>query len=224
MVDGMLGVQGRLVRSPRDSWSAFLQEAVVKLGDGKRSNLCRKMGFQPRALNAWLRGEDCASLGMLARLCGALGCTIEQVFVGALPPVVAVERQRPGRVAVRHPVHLRDSARALLLAATQVDDPPALRQVASEILVSRSFLSYWNGDLTEQLAKERRKRRFIERIRRRRAARRFIASKVSELIAVGIMPGRKVMEKLAREAGYSLLDDRLLEHFHALLRRRGIAA
>ena len=224
IVDGMISIQRRLNRPPRENWTSFLQEAVIKLGDGRRATLCRRMGFQPRALNAWLRGEERTALEVVVRLCAALRCSAESVFADGGSEPSAEPQKRPGRQAVRHPQQIRDAAGARLVQAVRDEAPLPLKRLAESVGVSRAYMKYWHADLAARLidtrAGEARRRRCAQL--RERAA--FIETQIAEALQSGIVPGRKLVERLVREAGFSLMEDGWLDLYREILRRRGLLA
>ncbi len=224
IVDGMISIQRRLTRPPRENWTSFLQEAVIKLGDGRRATLCRRMGFQPRALNAWLRGEERTALEAVVRLCAALRCSAESVFADGGSDPTADPQKRPGRQAVRHPQQIRAAAAARLVQAVRDDAPLPLKRLAESIGVSRAYMKYWHADLAARLIDKRAgeaRRRRCAQLRDREA---FIETQVADALQSGVVPGRKRMERLVRGAGFSLLEDGWLDLYREILRRRALLA
>ena len=85
-------------------------------------------------------------------------------------------------------------------------------------------MKYWHADLAARLidtrAGEARRRRCAQL--RERAA--FIETQIAEALQSGIVPGRKLVERLVREAGFSLMEDGWLDLYREILRRRGLLA
>lgn len=222
-IDQLVAVQGDLICEPRERWLAFVEHAVQALGQGERAALCRKMGLQPRALNAWLRRKDRVSLEAVIRVCSALQRSADEVFGAASVPAPAQNTapMRGGQLT-RHGPEIRLRAAGFLSEALRQDMPPSLREVAAAAGVSRGFLRYWFGKQAAQLTGRRRS--IMAQWREERAVQRTaqVEAAVLELVGQGKFPGRKLVESAVRRRGFSLLDAGMLEAYRAVICRPGL--
>lgn len=222
-VGQLVAMQGGLVCDPRERWLAFVERAVQSLGRGERAALCRKMGFQPRALNAWLRQRDRVSLDAVMRVCAALQRSADAVFGGGCVPAPG-RTPLPGNGSplIRHGPEVRLRAARLLGEALRQANPPTLREIAAGAGVSRGYLRYWFGDQATQLTDLR--RTLMGQLRAKRAAERtaHVENAVLELVGQGKFPGRKLVESAVRRRGFSLLDAGMLDAYRAVICRPGL--
>ncbi len=218
LIDELVAIQDGLARDPKESWLSFIDEAVASLGKGQRAALCRRMGFQPRAFNAWLQRQDRVSIGAIVRVCSALGCGARRVF-GEEPRHLSslVPQQRAGARRVRHDENVRSLSARLLHQAVSQNAPPSLRDVASAAGVSRGYLRYWFDDQVAALTGARRRR--VEHLRQARTAQRLelLRVLVTDVVASEQFPGRKLIESAARRHGFSLLDEGMLEIYRRIV-------
>lgn len=216
-VDDLVSMQGRLEHDPMDKWTCFLEQVVERLGEGERAAACRRMGFQPRAFNAWLRRKDRVSLDSVLRVCTSLDLTAQAVFGDEARPSAELVTRRAGRLLVRHGRDTRDHAAGLLARAAELEDPPSLRQVAAVAGVSRGYLAYWFGAQSRTVTGRRRER--VTQVREQRIQQRteLVKAAVLKLVELGVFPGRKIVELAVRGHGFSLMDDGMLEAYRSTI-------
>lgn len=215
LVDDLVASLGLMSPEPSQAWCRALERAVHATAERQRAALCRRMGLQPRALNAWFRNGEKVALDSMLRICAGLRLKPSQMLagdaIGAAFSLRAV-RHRP-TLLVRHDVHKRAEVEECLTAALQSDHPQALRAVAERAGVSRGYLKYWFAEACRELTKRRAQLRLAARERRHAERIALIRDVVDAAVAAGIHPGRKLVEAAARRAGFSLMLDGLFEHY-----------
>jgi len=213
-----VAIQGDLVHDPMERWLGFIDGAVESFGKGERAALCRRLGFQPRAFNAWLQRKDRVSLAAIVRVCSALRCGALKVF-GEEPghPSSLLPQQRAGSQRVRHDGNVRRRTAQLLRQAVSQHAPPSLREVAAAAGVSRAYLRYWFDDQVAAVTEARRRR--VEGLRQVRTALHLelLRVLVTDAVAAGQFPGRKLIESAVRRHGFSLLDVGMLDVYRSIV-------
>lgn len=192
-------------------WIDTVSRRIADMGCD-RATLCRRVGLNPRAMNAWMTRGTGVSIDSLTKVLGGLQISILDVF-GSTGSVMrrragadGMPPSKAGRRREHHSVEVRSRAASLLDQAAAADQPTKLRDIAAMLGTSTGFVRYWHP---EKVALLRRRRLEIERAERQARIERHrleIAAAVERLRASGVFPGRKAVEAAIRTRGASLIE------------------
>lgn len=192
-------------------WTDTVSRRIADMGCD-RATLCRRVGLNPRAMNAWMTRGTGVSIESLIRVLGGLQMSVLDVFGS----IASAERQSasagttlPCNTAPRrehHSAEVRARAASLLDHAAAADQPQKLRDIAAMLGTSTGFIRYWHSQKVAHL-----RRRHLEIQRTERMARlerhcREVEAAVEQLKANGVFPGRKAVEAAVRARGASLIE------------------
>lgn len=202
-------------------FTAQLSREVERRTEGNRAGLCAAVGLQTHALNGWFTKGQRISLGLLVQLYQAIGLKPTFAFSNDCsnkPLRASGTRQRRPRKRQYHSPDLREHARKSLVEAIKSGTtPPSLVEMADRLGVSRGFLRYWHPQLADQLVQER--RTVVKRNANLRAEKHeeVIRAAIAVALSQGMWPGRNLVETVAREEHFSLLDDGMFKLYQSLL-------
>ena len=190
-------------------WVDTVSVRIAEIGID-RAAFCRRVGLNPRAMNAWLNKGSGLSIDSLTKVIAGLGISVADVF-GRHPPLrrtrpkPAGSSGKPSRRRQTHPADVRARASLLLDEAITAAQPSKLNDVAATLGTSTGFLRYWHPS---KVALLRQRHLEIERLARHARLDRHqhdVAAAVEQLIAKGVYPGRKKVEAAVRARGASLI-------------------
>jgi hypothetical protein len=191
-------------------WAESVSLRIAEMGLD-RAAFCRRVGLNPRAMNAWINKGSGLSIDSLIKVLGGLDVSISDVLFRRRSSRRV--RQRPAgsssktpRRRQSHPIELRVRASSLLDEAVAADEPVRLNEVATALGASTGFLRYW---YPTKVALLRQRHLDIERAAREARQERHrhaVAAAVEQLISKGVYPGRKKVEAAVRARGASLIE------------------
>ena len=194
-------------------WTETVSRRIANMGCD-RATLCRRVGLNPRAMNAWMTRGTGVSIDALIKVLGGLQMSVLDVF-GSRDPAVrqssaAVERP-PCKTSPRrehHSLEVRARAASLLDQAAAADQPQMLREIAATLGTSTGFIRYWHPQKVANLRSRHLEVQRTERLSRLERHRREVEAAVERLKANGVFPGRKAVEAAVRARGASLIQPR----------------
>lgn len=191
-------------------WTDAVSRRIADMGCD-RATLCRGVGLNPRAMNAWMTRGTGVSIDALIKVLGGLQMSVLDVF-GSIDPAArqsSAAGERPHcKTAVRrehHSLEVRALAASLLDQAAAADQPKMLREIAATLGTSTGFIRYWHPQKVANLRSRHLEIQRTERLARLERHRRDVEAAVEQLKANGLFPGRKAVEAAVRARGASLI-------------------
>ena len=194
-------------------WTDTVSRRIAEMGCD-RATLCRRVGLNPRAMNAWMTRGTGVSIDALIKVLGGLQMSVLDVF-GSMDPAArqssAAGERPPCKTSVRrehHSLEVRARAASLLDQAVAANQPQMLREIAATLGTSTGFIRYWHPQKVVHLRSRHLEIQRTERLSRLERHRREVEAAVERLKANGVFPGRKAVEAAVRARGASLIQPR----------------
>lgn len=133
--------------APIDGFFSFIGQVTAELYDGNAARLAADLGVSKGSTFGWIHRTNGASLSSIVKIAGALGCSLQDVFMANTKVVVRpagrrTERKPRRKLPLATSPHGYELLRARLAELTAANESISLAHLASAAGVSARFIKH----------------------------------------------------------------------------------
>lgn len=196
--------------------AASVSRCIEQAAQCDTGQFARMLEMPEATVWAWQAGAVMPGLPSILLMCQAAGVSLVSFLCGQSPLAIAPSPAMLKRETVRRLPVRRASVRKALKAAATSLEPPSLANVAAQVGHRAVVLRRVFPDECLSIKTRHAKWRQQQAVARDTAARQAIETTVRQLLADGVRPGRKRVQRLL-PPGVSLQSTRYRTYWHAAL-------
>lgn len=212
--------------SRRENFRRSLKLLANEFAGGNLAAFCRALGWDMWALNGWLKRDEKISLPKLLQLAHHFAVSPIELCGPAFDPSILNQIENGcctgglcsrGRKPLLRQRELEGLSKAIETILNGAGPLPSLRQLGSELGLSRSALKYWFPEACANICETRRRHRIGLTAAAEAARLEILEHEVQALLAIGTFPTRRKVDARLRVHGLALARPDLFAAYRSLM-------